>query len=197
MIKQDSWIVDSGVANHIYYSLNNFISTKLVSNYFVQLPNNRKAVVTHIGMVKLTSLLTLKNVLCVPRFKFNLIFVNQLISSKKTYVLFTSMYYIVQDIPLCIVTKVTKASSGLIRKMNKACPNIVLINFSSFFLFSLSTPVNEIYLLEKQRKSLLIYIRLTFILCFSLSYWCGWNLVKVMTWKWNLLNTGLSFWLIF
>ncbi|EOY00275.1 Uncharacterized protein TCM_010116 [Theobroma cacao] len=51
----------AGATNHISCSLRNFVYAKPVTNTFVQLPNSRKIAVTHIGIVKLTPLLTLTN----------------------------------------------------------------------------------------------------------------------------------------
>ncbi|EOY12956.1 Uncharacterized protein TCM_031461 [Theobroma cacao] len=49
MIKQDSWIIDSGSSDHICHSLDRFAIAHPVSNHYVHLPNNGKALVTHIG----------------------------------------------------------------------------------------------------------------------------------------------------
>ncbi|EOY13666.1 Uncharacterized protein TCM_032303 [Theobroma cacao] len=65
------------------------------------------------GTVKLTLLLTLKNVLCVPSFKFKLVSTGQLTSTKTTCVLFTDMYCIVQDIPSWTVIGVARAITRL------------------------------------------------------------------------------------
>ncbi|EOY26809.1 Cysteine-rich RLK (RECEPTOR-like protein kinase) 8 [Theobroma cacao] len=113
MIKQNHWIVDSGATDHICYSLDSFESTKTVNNCYVELPNDRKATVSHIGIVKLSPTLTLKNVLHVPSFKFNLLFVGKLTQNKKTYVLFTDMHCIVQDVISQTVIGVARAYTGL------------------------------------------------------------------------------------
>ncbi|EOY25977.1 Uncharacterized protein TCM_027349 [Theobroma cacao] len=52
---------DIGATDHISYTLDNFVSAKLVFNCFVELPNKVKALMSHIGTVKLTPFLTLTN----------------------------------------------------------------------------------------------------------------------------------------
>ncbi|EOY25713.1 Uncharacterized protein TCM_027093 [Theobroma cacao] len=106
-------IMDSGASDHIAYSLNKFISARPVTNSFVQLPNNKRAIVTHVGVVKLTSLLTLKNVFCVPSFRFNLVSVGQLTRTKNTSVLFIDKYCVVQDTHSWTVIGVARTFLGL------------------------------------------------------------------------------------
>lgn len=73
MRRQSNWIVDSGATDHICYSLKNFIHVEPVKNRYVQRPNNKRAHVSNIGIVKLNPKLILEKVLYVPKFKFNLI----------------------------------------------------------------------------------------------------------------------------
>ncbi|EOY33777.1 Uncharacterized protein TCM_041658 [Theobroma cacao] len=110
MIKHNSWIVDTRATNYISYSLNNFVSVKSVSNCFVQLPNKARALVAHIGTVKFTSSFIFNGVLYVPSFKFNLISVSKLISSKKIvsggYVILT-VVRIINRMPSKILNNLT------------------------------------------------------------------------------------------
>ncbi|XP_075473941.1 uncharacterized protein LOC142504998 [Primulina tabacum] len=66
-----SWIIDTGATHHIYCSLRLFHDSKPFYSS-VTLPNNSKVSVTHIGTVRLSSELILKDVLYVPHFNFNL-----------------------------------------------------------------------------------------------------------------------------
>lgn len=99
MIKQNHWIMDSGASDHISYSLHNFTYVKPVNNCFVQLPNNKKIPISHIGIVKISSSLKLRNVQCVPSFKFNFVSIRQIASDKKTCLLFTDKHCLIQEIP--------------------------------------------------------------------------------------------------
>ena len=58
----------------------------------VQLPNEESTQVTHIGIVVLSSSLTLTNVLCVPSFSFNLLSVSTLTHSQPYCLVFLSTY---------------------------------------------------------------------------------------------------------
>ena len=49
-----------------------------ISYTVVKLPNGEAALMTHVGTLKLSSHITLTNVLCVPSFSFNLISVSAL-----------------------------------------------------------------------------------------------------------------------
>ena len=62
------------------------------SLFFVKLPNGDMAKVTHIGIVKLISTLTLENVLCIPSFSFNLVPICKLTKSPSCCCIFLSHY---------------------------------------------------------------------------------------------------------
>ena len=76
------WIIDIGATDHMIHSKSIFSSFTCVSNSYVYLPNGEKVLVTHIGTVHLNNTLILTDVLCVPSFTFNLIFVNKLNKSQ-------------------------------------------------------------------------------------------------------------------
>ncbi|XP_050210032.1 uncharacterized protein LOC126660517 [Mercurialis annua] len=72
------WIIDSGATDYVVCSLDAFTSYKLVYNVFVTLPNFQKLAVTHIGVVRFSDDLILRDVLFVPDFSFNLISTSKL-----------------------------------------------------------------------------------------------------------------------
>ncbi|OIT07736.1 hypothetical protein A4A49_62856, partial [Nicotiana attenuata] len=75
----DSWILDSGATNHMTYNKASLSNIKtLVYPFLVSLPNGYKVKVTIVGDVILSPQFTLKRVLYVPSFKFNLISVHSL-----------------------------------------------------------------------------------------------------------------------
>lgn len=96
MIKQEHWIVDSGATDHIPFSLNSFTYAKLVRNYYVHKPNNKRIHVSLIRTVKLSPTLVLHDVLCVPSFKFNLMSIRQITKDRKTCVFFTDRCCVVK-----------------------------------------------------------------------------------------------------
>ncbi|KAI5670474.1 hypothetical protein M9H77_10838 [Catharanthus roseus] len=67
------WVLDSGATNHIVCHPSYFDSCLPVVNVFVQLPNQLVVPATHKGTLQLSPHLILKDVLCVPSFKFNLV----------------------------------------------------------------------------------------------------------------------------
>lgn len=149
MIKHGHWIMDSGATDHIAYSLDIFLQANPVENYFVQLPNNKKALVSHIGTVKVNSSLILYDVLCVPSFKFNLISIGKLTCSKKNCVLFTDSHCITQDTLSWTVIGVARATSVLYlmqdseQDMSRFCFDKV-VKFPSVFSIDSCKPENKI-----------------------------------------------------
>ena len=94
----ETWVLDTGATDHIIHSVTLF--TKITSSIstFVQLPNGKKVIVTHIGTIQVTSTLVLENVLCVPSFSFNLISVSKLTKSLSCCLVFLSNFCFIQDL---------------------------------------------------------------------------------------------------
>ena len=85
------WIIDSGATNHM--TPNSDILTHkhpLPSNKprNIQLPNGETNQITHIGSCNITFQNTLRNVLLIPEFKFNLLSVSQITKDLKCVVCF-------------------------------------------------------------------------------------------------------------
>ena len=76
--KSSDWIIDTRATNHMVHSVTQLTTITSVVQTYVSLPNGEQAMVTHIGTIRISSTLTLIDVLCVPSFSFNLISVNQL-----------------------------------------------------------------------------------------------------------------------
>lgn len=93
-----NWAIDSGASDHMYNSLANFLHYKDVSslNHSITLPNGTKVKVNKIGTVKLFDNLLLKDVLCVPEFKLNLILVHKLCFNNSISMLFTDELCLIQ-----------------------------------------------------------------------------------------------------
>ena len=66
-------MVRSKFKNHVVHSITLFTKITTSTSTFVQLPNDEKEIVTHMGTIQVTSTLVLENVLCVPSFTFNLV----------------------------------------------------------------------------------------------------------------------------
>ncbi|PON43225.1 hypothetical protein PanWU01x14_275680 [Parasponia andersonii] len=93
-----SWIVDSGAPRHICSNANAFVSWKPLTHATVTLPNHTPISVSLFGDVKLSPLLILKDVLHVPKFRFNLISVSALTVASHLVVSFLHDSLIIQDL---------------------------------------------------------------------------------------------------
>ncbi|KAL4603176.1 hypothetical protein ACB092_10G106700 [Castanea dentata] len=94
----DTWVIDTGVTDHIVCSVSALSSITAVTNAIVELPNGETALVTHISTIILSSSLTLHNVLCVPSFTFNLLSVSTIIKTQPCCLVFLSTLCFVQDL---------------------------------------------------------------------------------------------------
>lgn len=72
------WVLDSGATKHVCNNLELFTDIKEISNTRIQLPNQSFIQVHQIGDIKVDEKLFLKEVLFVPQFKLNLIYVTML-----------------------------------------------------------------------------------------------------------------------
>lgn len=78
-LEQFDWIINTGATCHIICSTQFFTTYEPAKNVHANLSNGTQVSISHIGTVKISDKLLLKNVYCVPCFKFNLIFVSQLL----------------------------------------------------------------------------------------------------------------------
>ena len=95
------WIVDSGASHHITtneHLLRNSKCTASSHQDKVNLPTGDKASITHIGDTHLFNNEMIKEVLCVPEFKFNLLSVSQLTKELSCFVSFYPEFCIFQDL---------------------------------------------------------------------------------------------------
>ena len=97
LLCSSDWILDNGAIDHMVHSLQFFTSITSIVHISVKLPNGDMAKVTHIGTVKLTSTLTLENVLCIPTFSFNLASISKLTQSPYCCI-FLSRYCFIKDL---------------------------------------------------------------------------------------------------
>ena len=95
---QHFWILDSGATDHISPHLSSFVNYKRVfgPNNYISTANGHKAEIKHIGEVKLTSNITLSNVLHVPEFHFNLISINKISSDLCCEISFSPTLCVIQ-----------------------------------------------------------------------------------------------------
>ena len=82
------------------HSLHFFKSITSSVQIFVRLPNGDMVKVTHVGTVQVSAFLLLDNVLCIPSFSFNLIFISKLTQDSSCCCIFLSHYCFIQDLQL-------------------------------------------------------------------------------------------------
>jgi len=79
--------MDTGASDHVTFDLTLFISkTTLPLPTQVTLPDGTLGIVRQIGQISLTSTWTLKNVLNVPGFKYNVLSVNKCLKDNNLYI---------------------------------------------------------------------------------------------------------------
>jgi hypothetical protein len=93
-----SWIIDTGATDHMMGSIHFLTTITAIVSSHVNLPNGQKALVTHIGTVRLSSTLVLTNVLCVPSFSFNLLSVSKLIANLSCCLIFLHKHCFIQNL---------------------------------------------------------------------------------------------------
>jgi hypothetical protein len=96
--KETTWIPDSGASDHIVCNPNLLTSLKSVHNRWVKLPDGTSTHVTHIGTVSFSPHFVLHNVLCVPLFYLNLIFVSKLAFDSFCITIFLRQICVIQDL---------------------------------------------------------------------------------------------------
>ena len=88
----------TGATDHVTPSKINLQQAKNVTTQsHINLPDGNTASVTCLGKVKLNNGVELKDVQCVPSFKFNLLFVSKLTKDSKCIVIFYDTFCVIQD----------------------------------------------------------------------------------------------------
>lgn len=87
---KEIWVIDNGATNHIYTCISlMFDLHKCIQPIIVHLPNGHTTKVTLTGSVKINPNLTLKNVLYIPSFTYNLISISRITNTTHSSVTFT------------------------------------------------------------------------------------------------------------
>ena len=89
-------VIDTGATDHIVCSVDLLTSITTISHIMVQLPNGEVAIVTHVGIIQLSSHITLTNVFCVPSFSFNLLSISSMTKTQPLCLVFLSAYFFIQ-----------------------------------------------------------------------------------------------------
>ncbi|XP_022874262.1 uncharacterized protein LOC111393094 [Olea europaea var. sylvestris] len=107
------WVVDTGATDHMVCTMPFLTIIKSKISPPVALPNGAIALATHIGNVKITENLFLRDVLCVPSFSFNLISASKLAQGSNCCLIVSSNLCYVQDLTTWKTISLGKVSKGL------------------------------------------------------------------------------------
>ena len=111
--KSDSWIIDTSATDHMVHSMSQFTSITSIVNTYVYLPNGDQVLVTHVGIMHISSTFVLKDVLCVPSFAFNLISVSKLTKTSFCCLIFLGNCCFIQDLAQWSMIGQGRESNGL------------------------------------------------------------------------------------
>ncbi|KAA0065480.1 Cysteine-rich RLK (receptor-like protein kinase) 8 [Cucumis melo var. makuwa] len=109
----DEWIIDSGASRHICHDKSLFKNWSHTNNMFVMLPNGHRISVDLIGDIQINGSLTLKDVLFVSQFAYNLISVSCLLITKNISLDFQSTCCIIQDLSRPMMIGKASCQNGL------------------------------------------------------------------------------------
>nr|XP_009772701.1 PREDICTED: uncharacterized protein LOC104223051 [Nicotiana sylvestris] len=94
-----TWIENTGATNHMTGNERLLVdATKVGNSAQVQMPNGDSTQITHVGNCHLTGGDFIKDVLCVPAFKFNILSVSKLTKALQCFVSFYPDFFIFHDL---------------------------------------------------------------------------------------------------
>ncbi|GJX64295.1 ribonuclease H-like domain-containing protein [Tanacetum coccineum] len=120
------WVVDSGANQHMTMSAKFLINVVDVSNLGLTVghPNGTKAKIVKIGDLKLNDFVTLFNVLVVPEYTVNLLFVHRLAKDSKFFVGFDENKCYIQDLTRNMIVGTGDMNGGMYL-LNATCKHFV------------------------------------------------------------------------
>ncbi|CAM8989719.1 unnamed protein product [Rhodiola kirilowii] len=117
---KDIWTIDSGATDHITSNAALLTEVRLLEHcHEVTMPNGQTTKVTHIGSCVINEFLTLKDVLLVPAFAFNLMSVGKLIKDNGCSVHFVDNKCYIQDHLKQTLQGIGALTDGLFQLQNK------------------------------------------------------------------------------
>ena len=124
-------IIESGTTDHMVFSSSFFTSNITKISCRVSFPNITFMLATHLGNIQLTNKIVLNDVLCIPSFSFNLIFVKRLTENLSCCLVFINDSCFIEDLYTQTMIGIAEARSGLYHLLPKAVPPSSLTDFLS------------------------------------------------------------------
>lgn len=91
------WIVDSGASDHVAYDLSLLHNIKkLFFTCYITMPNGKRTPIIHSGSMFLRDKIELHNVLYIPSFQYNLLYVSKLVRQLSANAIFTPTSCVLQ-----------------------------------------------------------------------------------------------------
>ncbi|XP_059277659.1 uncharacterized protein LOC132031763 [Lycium ferocissimum] len=145
VINSSTWIIDSGASEHMCFNSESFLSLSLLKiPLTINLPNCQTIQVTHVGIVSILPNFTLKNLLYVPSFKYNLMSIHRLCTQFVCNLFFTPTDCIMRR-PLIRKGQIFgKAKEGLYLFQPNPKPTPKESSSSHNFSNSVSSPSNVV-----------------------------------------------------
>ncbi|GJY26193.1 cysteine-rich receptor-like protein kinase 8 [Tanacetum coccineum] len=113
------WILDTGATNHMTPYCRDMINAKILEILpKITLPNGDSSEITQIGQVKLQNGIVLKDILCVPTFKFSLLPVPKLTKGNNCVAIFYPNLCVIQDLRTRKVHGLGRKIGGLYHLLN-------------------------------------------------------------------------------
>ena len=127
------WIIDTGATDHMVCCPLFFTTIVSTTSHPVALPNGTHVPATHTGTIQLTPSICLTQVLCIPSFNFNLIFVKKLTTNLTCFIIFLSNLCVIQDLFSWTTIRKGEVRNGLYHFVNTNVSNSLLANTLSQF----------------------------------------------------------------
>ncbi|GJX34562.1 cysteine-rich receptor-like protein kinase 8 [Tanacetum coccineum] len=114
-----NWILDTGATDHMTPYSKAILNAKILKILpKITLPNGQSSDITQIGQVKLNNGIMLKDVLCVPSFKFSLLSIPKLTKDNNCVAIFFPNFCVLQDLTTKKVLGLGKKIAGLYHLLN-------------------------------------------------------------------------------
>ncbi|XP_037491653.1 uncharacterized protein LOC105643862 [Jatropha curcas] len=132
-VSNSVWILDSGATDHICKSLDMFTTFKRISPIKVKLPNGEYLLAHFSGTVVFSEVFSLKDVLYIPGFAFNLVSVKSLIAQLHCSLFLYNDLCLIQDFKTWKMIGIAKVFHGLYKLRMNMYKLIVFQDYTNYY----------------------------------------------------------------